>query len=422
MTANAVADNVLTLKQQKIFHILGNLKWKVCVNHGAVRSGKTYLNNLLFLDELRRVRNTADKLGDKKPMYILAGVTATSIENNVLAELTKMFGFKITRDKTGAFELFGVRVVQATTEKSNSAARIQGMTAYGAYINEGALAHKTAFDQIVSRCSQTGSRILVDANPQHPEHWLKTEYIDKSAKDGFINFRFELDDNPHLAEDTVNMYKTAYSGVFYERNILGKWVTAEGAIYSMYDKKQMSFDVFDMNNYSYFFAGVDWGYGDGHAGAITVIGVRKLDDGTASYDVVYEVVKERRTIDWWVHQANLIRERFGKGVIFYCDSARPDNIQSFRDGGISAREAKKAIDPGIQAVAMLFQNNRLKLHLPSVPELNRELYLYSWGKNGKPRGENDHACDALRYAIYTEHYERTGQPTMSTIGTAYNYF
>jgi phage terminase large subunit len=34
--------------------------------------------------------------------------------------------------------------------------------------------------------------------------------------------------------------------------------------------------------------------------------------------------------------------------------------------------------------------------------LQEEIPIYKWGKDDKPIKENDHACDALRYDIYTE--------------------
>lgn len=45
------------------------------INHGAKRTGKTILNNDLFLRELMRVRKIADEEGIETPQYILAGAT-----------------------------------------------------------------------------------------------------------------------------------------------------------------------------------------------------------------------------------------------------------------------------------------------------------------------------------------------------------
>lgn len=44
-----------------------------------------------------------------------------------------------------------------------------------------------------------------------------------------------MDDNPSLDEKTRERFRTMYSGVFYQRYILGLWVMSEGLIYDMFD-------------------------------------------------------------------------------------------------------------------------------------------------------------------------------------------
>ena len=39
-----------------------------------------------------------------------------------------------------------------------------------------------------------------------------------------------MEDNPSLSTKTLTRYKSQYSGVFYERYILGRWVVAEGLV------------------------------------------------------------------------------------------------------------------------------------------------------------------------------------------------
>ncbi len=68
-------------------------------------------------------------------------------------------------------------MVQTGHSKVSGIGAIRGMTSFGAYINEASLAHEEVFDEIKSRCSGTGARILVDTNPDHPEHWLLKDYI-----------------------------------------------------------------------------------------------------------------------------------------------------------------------------------------------------------------------------------------------------
>lgn len=78
----------------------------------------------------------------------------------------------------------------------------------------------------------------------------------------------------------------------------------------------------------------------------------------------------------------------------YIDSARPDVIEEFRKAGYFAKPAKKDVLEGIS----LIQNTPVYVN-PSCENLIRELSMYSWGENDKPKKIFDDACDALRYAV-----------------------
>lgn len=72
-------DAIYTPKQQEIYRRCVNDDWFMLINHGAKRSGKTILNNDLFIQELLHVRQIADKFRIDTPQYILAGATLGTI-------------------------------------------------------------------------------------------------------------------------------------------------------------------------------------------------------------------------------------------------------------------------------------------------------------------------------------------------------
>lgn len=166
-------NNIYTPKQIEILKACRNTDWFLLVNHGAKRSGKTQLDNDLFLQELIKVRKTADSLGIDTPQYILAGYSMGNIQDNILTELSNKYGLEFKFDKFNNFNLFGVKVVQTSHGSIGGLGRIRGMTAFGAYINEASLANQEVFDEIKARCSGKDARIIADTNPDHPEHWLK---------------------------------------------------------------------------------------------------------------------------------------------------------------------------------------------------------------------------------------------------------
>ncbi len=170
--------------------------------------------------------------------------------------------------------LFGVQVVQTGHSKVSGIGAIRGMTSFGAYINEASLAHEEVFDEIKSRCSGTGARILVDTNPDHPEHWLLKDYIENTdPKAGILSHQFKLDDNNFLNDRYKESIKASTpSGMFDERNINGMWVSGDGVVYADFDLNENTIKADELDDIPIkeYFAGVDWGYE--HYGSIVLIG------------------------------------------------------------------------------------------------------------------------------------------------------
>ena len=371
--------------------------WYMMINHGAVRAGKTQLDNDLFLMELRRAKKNALKDGVKKPMYILGATSAGALQTNILKELSEKYGIDFKFDKHGNFNLFGVYVVTTFTGSIAGLRAIRGMTAYGAYINEATLANKEVFDEIRKRCSGLGARIICDTNPDHPNHWLKKDYIDRADNKSIIANHFTVFDNIFLNQRYVdNLIATTPSGMFTERGIYGRWVSGEGAVYRDFKEDMLiPEDDIPIDDITTYYAGVDWGYE--HYGTIVVCGqtadglVYLLEEHSAQY----------QEIDYWVEIAKDIKTRLGN-IKFYADSARPEHVSRFKREGIRCINADKSVLSGIEQVARLMKQGRFFVCSEKVNKFKDEIYQYVWNeKNGEPVKQNDDVLDALRYAIYT---------------------
>ena len=386
-------------KQLEVLRFAMNEDYFMLINHGAKRTGKTILNNDLFLFELRRVRDIANKLNIPLPQYILAGADLGAVQRNVLNELTNKYEIEFKFDKHNRFILFGVQVCCFGHSKINDMGRIRGMTSYGAYINEGTMANEEVFNEIKARCSGEGARILVDTNPDQPEHWLKTNYIDKADGKVIQSYHFKLDDNTFLTDRYKDNIKAATpTGMFYDRDIEGLWVSAEGIVYKDFRKEKHYIKTKGLKdiNFVKYFAGVDWGYE--HPGAIVVLG---KDDKGDIY-LLEEHSKQHEEIEYWVNIAKEIKSRYGN-ISFYCDTARPEYIKRFKKEGIKAKNADKAVLAGIGEVAKLIKSERLKVVEDKVELFKKEIFMYSWNKTtGEPIKVWDDVLDAVRYAIYTE--------------------
>ena len=386
-----------TKRQLDGLHYIWNHDWFICGLHGAKRAGKTVVNNDTFVTELSRVRKIADRLGVDEPIYILAGTSSTSIQNNVLQELYNKYGFEPKYDKHGSFVFCGVKVVQVYTGSISGLKRARGFTAFGAYVNEASLANEIVFKEIISRCSGEGARVVWDSNPDNPNHWLNRDYIGKN--DGkIIDFSFKLDDNTFLSKRYIDSIKAATpKGKFYDRDILGKWTVAEGAIYADYDTEIHVVDELpDMRRY---FAGIDWGYT--HYGSIVIVG-EGVDN---NYYLVDGVASQFKEIDWWVEQARKLTDIYGN-IPLYADSARPEHVARFDNEGFDISNANKSVIAGIELIAKLFKERKLYVKRDFVPRFFDEIFQYRWKENStkdEPLKEFDDVLDSVRYALYSDY-------------------
>lgn len=203
---------------------------------GAVRSGKTVSMAISFVQWAMARFNETD--------FALCGKTVGSLRRNVIITLKQQllslnFDFEEKRsdnliiiskgDTTNYFYVFGGK-------DESSQDLIQGMTLGGVLFDEVALMPQSFVTQAEARCSLEGSKLWYNCNPKGPTHYFKQEYIDVADEKRLLYLHFTMNDNLTLSEDVKERYRRMFTGVFYDRNILGLWVTAEGKIYISFSK------------------------------------------------------------------------------------------------------------------------------------------------------------------------------------------
>ena len=396
--------NLLTKKQIEVLQSYLNDDWKYLILNGAVRAGKTVIDNYLFLLELKRIKQLAEREKEPHPhpQYILAGYSSNSIYTNVISSIENQFGIVMNTDRHGHYHLFGIDIVPAYTGSVRGIGAIRGMTSYGAYINEASLATHEVFQEIVQRCSIGSARIICDTNPDIPTHWLKTDYIDNhDPKARIKSFTFTIDDNTFLSKDYVESIKAATPrGMFYDRGILGQWVTGDGIVYQDFNKDTMVIPKNRVPDGLDYYVGVDWGYE--HPNPIILLG----DDKDGNTYVLEDYTQKHKFINYWVKVAQNLQTRFGRNLIFYADSARPDNVNEFQSNGLNCINANKNVLPGIECVARKMREGKFYVVDTASSGLLDEIYQYAWDEStGLPLKENDvrhnDRLDAIRYAIYS---------------------
>lgn len=390
-------NEMLNPKQQEVWNCFINDRPKVLIASGAKRAGKTYVFILLFLMHIATYK-------DKGLNFIIGGATQASIRRNILDDMELILGRELTLDKSNAVKIFGNKVYVFDGQNSDAWKKARGFTSAGAFLNEGTALHNMFIKEVFSRCSYKGARILIDTNPENLMHPVKKDYIDKSGQrlsNGRLNikaFQFTLFDNTFLDEEYIeSIIASTPTGMFTDRDIYGKWVSAEGVVYKDFKEKvhYITEEEFKTKQIKRKYAGVDWGYE--HYGSIMVV----AEDFDGNKYVIEEHAHRHKEIDDWVAIAKGVIKRHGD-ILFYCDTARPEHIERFRREKIKARYADKAVIAGIEVISRLFKLNKIFIIKEKVSLFKEEIYNYVWKDNAdEPVKLNDDTLDALRYAVYT---------------------
>ena len=369
---------------------------------GSVRSGKTIAMSLSY------VMWAMDTFDDEN--LGMAGKTIGSFRRNVVRPLKRMLlsrGYKFKdhradnmleisfKGKTNYFYIFGGK-------DEGSQDLIQGITLAGMFFDEVALMPESFVNQATARCSVDGSKLWFNCNPEGPYHWFKVEYLDQLEEKNMLHLHFTMDDNLSLTERVKERYRRMYSGIFFQRYILGLWVLAEGIIYDMFDEKKHFVKTVD-RPYTKYYVSVD--YGTQNPTAFGLWGF---------YDGVWYKVKEyhhsgrdgKQKTDKEYSQD--LKEFVGdlKITRVIVDPSAASFKAQLKEDGFRVKDADNDVINGIRNVATALDEGMIKYN-DCCTHTKREFASYVWDEKAANRGEdkpvkeNDHHMDSDRYFVNT---------------------
>ena len=367
---------------------------------GAVRSGKTLCMSVSF------VTWAFSAFGDSS--FALCGKTIASLRRNVVTVILPVLrelGFecneKYSRNlieisysgKTNRFYLFGGK-------DEGSAALIQGMTLAGVLLDEVALMPRSFVEQALARCSVEGSKLWFNCNPEHPMHWFHEEWIKKREEKNCLYLHFTMKDNPSLTPSVIRRYEKLYSGAFYERFVLGRWVAAQGCVYPMFSQKKHVCEPPDgLTDYC-----ISCDYGTVNPSSFGLWGKK---DGVwyRVNEYYFDSRSEGRQKTDSEHYEALCELAGGRKITaVIVDPSAASFIECIRrNGRFRVKPAKNDVVDGIRRVSDCLKSGNL-MFAPCCKDSIREFGLYRWEENSAKdsvRKENDHAMDDIRYFVST---------------------
>ena len=399
---------MISPKQRKILAFPYS-KYDALICDGAVRSGKTSLMAVAFIDWAMR-EFSGQRFG-------LCGKTVDSCSKNLVVPYISLSyakerytmrwrrADKVLEVRRGAvtnyFEVFGGK-------DESSFTLIQGRTLAGVLLDEVALMPRSFVEQALTRCSVDGAKLWFSCNPESPQHWLYTEWIRRHRERNALYLHFEMTDNPGLSAKTIERYQTMFTGVFYDRYIRVLWVLAEGLVYDFFGEGQIADEVPGKGEY---YISCDYGTLNPFSAGLWCWDGKMATRVREYYYSGRENQRNKTDEEYYTDLEALAGDLPGRAAVV--DPSAASFIETIRrHGRFKVRKAHNEVVPGIMTTARMLRDGTVKIHR-SCKDAIREFGLYRWDDKAaedRPVKENDHAMDDIRYFCQTILRHKAGKP------------
>jgi phage terminase large subunit len=284
------------------------------------------------------------------------------------------------------------------------------------WMEEGTQFQETDFNELLPRLRGTAAswrQIIITTNPDAPLHWINKRLIMGGEASVFFS---GAKDNPANPSDYLATLESL-TGVQYDRLVLGKWSQAEGVVYDNWTDANVS-DEAEYNPALRVAWGVDDGYayggGIGTAGYHPRVVLLMQETAQGGVNVFAEYVATGELPETTI--ANVLSLPYASPDVAYIDSSAAElKARLFAGAGITTYGSTHIVTEGIKNVRRLICDGSdvrlLRVH-PRCTHLINEMLSYAYDQhikaiNGelRPAKLNDHALDALRYALWHLRYE-----------------
>lgn len=373
--------NQLKIKATPVFYAnyrAYNEGWPIICNEGGSRSGKTYSLTQLLISIAIQKPNTRISIVSHSLPHIKRGayrdlrviMESWGIWNDAKFRYTD---FVYTFDNGSYIELFGL--------EDEGKARGPGRDIL--FINEANLIAKPLFDQLAMRTTGT---IFLDWNPADFVSWVYDVADNPRNKKIHSTYKNNLTNLSQNQIELIESYQHLPDDFWWKVYGLGQRGASKEIIYTAwkrYNEEPQSGDVF---------YGLDFGFTNPSA----LVKVTHYEGANYVEELLYE---RGLTLTDLI---NRIKQIVPRNALIYADSAEPKSIEELYRSGFNIKPAEKDVWGGIMKV----KGYPLYIYGKSS-NLANELQSYKWRKDKndqvteEPIKENDHLCDAMRYAIFT---------------------
>lgn len=394
---------MLSPKQEQI--LLNPLN-KINLYSGVTGSGKSYVANILFYEYILT----------KKGKYILTGDTLDTLYKNVISELLEIDtgndDLTYTRNPAQIRCSNGSIVFCFGVNDERAQKKIKGGNIDLWYSDEVTLHPESAFNMLFSRCRgvdpSTGklhrTPCILTCNPDIPTHYIKLRIIAQADIDPDITYyAFGFKDNPTITEEYIQKEQNNYSGAFYQRMILGKWIgDTEKLVIPEFATEQKNKLIQDNPRPRYYdiYGALDPGFSD-----FTGYVLGYYDWLQGKYIIEAETMLRRQNTERLAHAIRKLEKEHFEGKDVYCRVSDTSSqvicdLQELHGISITATR-KDDKDAQINYLRLLFQNDKILIN-PRCVHLIRQCRTAMWKDNRKDWEKNDQDghMDLLAALIY----------------------
>jgi phage terminase large subunit len=353
-------------------------RFRAIVNQGSTRSSKTYsIAQLLALyipyQEIKSISVVSPSLP-----HLKRGARRDFLE---ILESTPLYSdndFNRTDNiyhyPNGSYvEFFG----------ADDVGKVRGPGRDILFVNEANLLPFAVYKQLALRTRET---IFLDFNPADEESWVYV--VADDPKNKFIHSTYK--DNPFLSSEQVGEIESLRGA---DENLwkvfgLGLRGTSSETIYTHWKT------VGEMPGRGEVFYGLDFGYNVPSA----LVQIEVFEGAVYVDQMLYET---KLTTGDLVERLKVLD--FSRNNELFCDAAEPKTIEELSRARFNAKPSDKDVTEGIRKV------KSMPLYITErSSDIIKEIKSYKWkiDKDGKVLDEpvkfNDHAMDAIRYAVFTK--------------------
>lgn len=374
-------------KQQEAFD---DITSKIVLIIAGKRGAKTTTGALKLLSN---IQSNMDK--GIRDNYLVVGPTYGVLKRATIPTLLKYLDPKlgVYRKSDSCVELCdGNKIYIISADEEN---RIEGFQALDCWFDEAGMCSRTSFEKIWQRTTPIAGKdrgqIIITTTPYSvPSSWLNADLISQRDDLEYVGYyNWGTKDNPYMSAKDVEDAKAIMDPQIFQRDYLGLYVQVAGAIYKDFDRTIDTVKPYPIDPTWKRYGGLDYGYSD--PTAIVIIAKNPDAEEYVLTDSFYQSKSDYH--DW----AEFFKKQVNLQSVMYDPSAVGMMELLRKEGRFNLQAADNSVEPGIARVTTIIKTHKLKVFNTEEEIINDlESYVYA-DKGDKPKHENSHGPDAIRY-------------------------